>query len=174
MSAKWIPALVFAAAGVVSTGNVMADSGVCNGNPLLQSTTDRQVSYLDLGEKGKSPGDQRIGTASVVDPDGNKVGETFWQVTMLFPAKDSDAFTVSGSQYFHFPEGKIYLEVLINQYGAAFSDADKLHPKSPADAAPTKMLVLGGTEKFEGVTGTMTLERSGETLAYNFDLNCPG
>ncbi|MCP4319048.1 MAG: hypothetical protein GY789_24420 [Hyphomicrobiales bacterium] len=173
MSKRWFFAWALLPAIFINADVAVAEVDVCDGVRLLMDTSDRQLSYVDVGEKGPSTGDMRIGKASLLDSSGEKVGETFFRVMLLHPEEGGDSFSSAGTQYFHFPQGKIHLEVLINQYGPDVDDVDTIHPRSVPEPPPLQLVALGGSGQFEGVGGIVSMEKLENGLAYNFDLNCP-
>lgn len=121
--------------------------------------------YVDHGDEGASPGDQRLNRATLLDPEGNKLGDSYLVATML-PLKDGeDDYTVHSSTVSEFPNGTI------TAIGIA-------RPKDPESeqagiAHPVVWTVTGGTGAFVTARGTMTATtRDDGARALKVELTC--
>lgn len=117
-----------------------------------------QMSQLDLGEKGNSPGDAYHFFASLrARPGGPVTGEVFGSKTLIKLTKDSKADAEKRGTVLFFTFGNDQDQIVvfgISDYSASAGEfaADK----------PVVRPILGGTGKYIGARGQLTSTRNSD------------
>ncbi|MEM7446078.1 MAG: hypothetical protein AAF414_22350 [Pseudomonadota bacterium] len=122
------------------------------------------VTVVDQGPEGASPGDQRIIRGRLTDTDGNRIGRQHAIATISHSS-------VEGEPLFYvtlletFDVGTVASTAMIPSPNA-------LDPSSRPDASYQRA-VTGGTGDFAHATGTVTLESTADgSRRATYDLDC--
>lgn len=140
------PAMAIAVCGALAGAIAVAD--VARAETFTLRTGGGDIVPVDLGAKGKSPGDLYVFHGDVFDGAGTRVGALVGEQTSI--ALGSQVETVQGSVTFELADGQIVAGGL-SQY--------------PLDAAGLLVgtgyarPVLGGTGRYAGMRGTLTSTR---------------
>ncbi len=128
----------------------------------------RTMTFIDLGEPGTGPGDERIGKRVIYDASDTEIGVLTWVVKTITNPTEDEAGVGHFSGHFEFPDGSIsYLGILRTNYHAHETRAASFD-KSQENA------ILGGTGIFTGAEGTIESapEADRKRMVYTIDIRC--
>ncbi|MEM1153268.1 MAG: hypothetical protein AAGI44_03950 [Pseudomonadota bacterium] len=123
-----------------------------------------EITFVDNGDEGVSPGDNRILTHYLADENGEDIGVVNVISTVLHsPAPESTTMYAEGSM--HFETGTLHWSNTSTLVDAADTS------RTTDDAFDT--VVLGGTGDFRYATGTFHLApRADGSYDMSFDISC--
>jgi hypothetical protein len=129
------------------------------GRTLTVLAKSRQATVVDVGQKGPSQGDTRVVNAPLYDKSGKeKVGRIDLYCVATDPAdRPNEKANMAECTYaFTLRNGEISAQG-VNAF-----------PKLPAPPPRTLDAIIGGTEKYAGVGGEISLETRGDTEVATF------
>jgi len=86
-----------------------ADLEICDNFSAQSDGSQRHVTFVDHEPEGVSIGDQRVGYRSVIDGDGNEIGEYRWIATVVeIGGSDDQLPATSATGVFNFSDGSIF------------------------------------------------------------------
>ncbi|MBW8636902.1 hypothetical protein K1W69_06855 [Hoeflea sp. WL0058] len=107
------------------------------------------MTFIDLGEPGTDPGDERVVKRVIYDENNMEIGVLTWVVKTITNPTKGEAGVVHFSEHFEFPDGSVtYLGILRTNYHAHETQAasfDKTHENA----------ILEGTGIFTAAEGTI-------------------
>jgi len=139
----------------------------CSVFELRSTGEDRKVTYIDVGAKGESHGDGRIGFRTLRTPDGEAVGTMRWIVTILEPAQGQEQGVGLHEAFFVLAKGTITTR---HVYSAGSPISDTTRVSIPASL---EREVVGGTGLYLGARGVQKVMVDGKRTHYTFDIKCP-
>lgn len=120
--------------------------------------------YVDHGEPGESPGDQRLTSAHIIDAAGNRIGERHVVGTVM-PSVGSDSHVLHVSVHDAFANGSIISQEV--------GSPPQLTDTSRAISHDNPGAVSGGTGEFAHATGTVTAVTNDDGVReVTYDLIC--
>lgn len=148
--------VIAAGAAILSNTSAMSAEGhLCQSLDVYSSGEFREAHAIDIdGEGTVSAGDKRIGHRVLQDTSGAKIGDRYYATTIR--AVDEKGYAVS-----RFTE-----TVNIIADGAIFTTKERIGGKDMTSK------ISGGTGRFAGARGTVSVERDGSENIYHFQLTC--
>jgi len=121
-------------------------------------------AFVDLGDVGATPGDQRVGRYALLDDDGNDMGVMHFSSIVMPPQKGAED-PVMTTLHYAFANGTIVALSVIGLPSPADTGAGPDHNLQYA--------VTGGTGDFAHVSGTLTTRTIEDgRREMSFDLKC--
>lgn len=159
-----------AIATAVAASAAMPSSALAECAPFVAHSPfdQREIHYVDQGEKGPSVGDKTVGRRGLVDADGKPLAGNHWITHMLEVDDDGVAVRVYQNSVAVFEDGVIFSagETSYRNPVSALKEKNSYG----VDTTVTRE-IIGGTGAYAGATGTVTVA-TGDTDVFQFDITC--
>ncbi len=169
---QWVGLEIVAVLSVVTVGSAEASTEKfppCGTFTLYGDAFE--IVPLDLAEKGRTVGDERIGERVLKDADGNEVVMIRWVSTVVdTEAGDGDDTVALNQNVYNLPDGTIHAT---GQYFFETFMNPQTQPETNEPESKNAIAVVGGTGAYAGsegeVAGTFV---PGKPSEYIFKLQC--
>jgi hypothetical protein len=132
--------------------------------PFVVETRVENIRFVEIDPVGKSLGDYRVGINGLYDPDGVRIGTTYFRSTIM-QSPETGADMVLATLIHAFANGTIAASAL-----ARLDDAED---ESRSTTVTTYQAITGGTQAFSGAHGSATVSNSDAgTRTIAFDIAC--
>ncbi len=150
---------------------VASASESCESFVAYSPNEKRMASYVTAKAEGPGPGDKLVGFRELTDADGDRRGALHWIADVHSVDQQGFATDKTLSLVVVLNDGVIFA------FDEATAPVDgSLHATSTVQHPPEGEIVriVGGTDAYADVSGTLTMTNEEEGNRYRFDISCEG